>query len=331
MKIVSIIGTRPQYIKVKPISYRCNEMNIEHLIADTNQHYSHNVSKAIIEDLGIHIYKNLKVKNINEINFITNCINNIYSFLKIERPDFILVYGDTNSTFAASIVAYKMHIKLAHIESGLRCNNINIPEEVNRIFTDMVSNLNFCSTHEALDNVGNGIYSGDLEYELLNKIVKNIEYSGEAVLTLHRQENMLDHKLNIIFDLCSRINYPIIFPIHHRTDDFIKRLNLNIPNNIKIIEPCNYSGMTELLAKCKFIITDSGGIQKVAPFFGKKCLVTRKESEWKDVIKSGYSKLADFSNEDIQWLNDFKIKVNKNFYMRSEDPSKIIIKKILES
>ena len=146
MKIVSIIGTRPQYIKIKPFHDYCKKNNIEHKIIDTLQHYSDNVSKLLIKDLELKIDKQLEVENSSEISFLSDLTLKLEKALREESPDFVLVYGDTNSTFIAGLVAYKMKIPIGHIEANLRCGDVSVPEEVNRIFVDTVSTIRFCST-----------------------------------------------------------------------------------------------------------------------------------------------------------------------------------------
>lgn len=288
MKVLSIIGTRPQYIKVKPIFDEANKRKIEHIIVDTNQHYSHNVSQSIIESLGLQIDHNLNIENSNEIDFIKDCISELQILLKKHEPDYIFVYGDTNSTFCGSLVAYKLGIPLAHIESGLRCGDVSVPEEVNRIFSDTVSDFKFCSTTEACERVGDGIYIGDLEYELLNSLEFKLEKKDFAVMTIHRQENMSKERLTEIFEFCKSLNTDIKFYIHHRTKFALDKEEIVLPSNIIKLEPCNFIEMTESLSKCKYILTDSGGLQKTAPFFGKKALIFRKETEWSGTMDAGY-------------------------------------------
>jgi len=326
MKIMSIIGTRPQYIKVKPLyDYFKNKCN--HIIVDTLQHYSDSVSKNIISDLDLKIDYFLGSDNKNEIEFISEITRKIQKVIRKEQPDIILVFGDTNSTFCAALVAYKMNKKVCHVEAGLRCGDKNIPEEINRIFTDSVSDINFCSSISALSNIDNVVYCGDLEYELLNNISPTITYSDYGVMTIHRQSNCNLENLNNIMDYCREIDKKIIFPIHHRMASLIKQINL--PNNIDIIEPLPYNRMVELMAGCNFIFTDSGSIQKTSAFFGKRTLVFRNKTEWVETEKENFCKKIENMHEDISWvLESDKIR-HERLYLHPEFmPSEIIYNEI---
>ena len=330
MKILSIIGTRPQYIKIKPFYDYCNINNIDHKIIDTLQHYSKNVSKDIIDDLEIRISYSIDPVVTSEISFICDCMKKLEKIIKKENPDYVLVYGDTNSTFCASLVSYKMGIPVAHIEAGLRCGNNKIPEEINRIFSDTVSNLKFCPSRQSIKNLKEGVYSGDLEYELLNKINPKINYLDYGIMTIHRQSNVNIGRLEKILSFCEKIPRNIKFYVHHRTRPILE--NIQVPKNIVLKDPCNYSTMVSEMSSCAFIITDSGGIQKTAPFFGKKSLIVRDKIEWKETEKFGYVKKCTFSEKNIQWLLTNDLKRDKLFYMNgNKTPSEIIYNKIMDS
>jgi UDP-GlcNAc3NAcA epimerase len=325
--ILSVIGTRPQYIKIKPIHDYCKANNINHKIIDTKQHYSDNVSKLLIEDLRLNIDISLDVQSSNEIEFICNLTNELSNILRKESPNIVLVYGDTNSTFCAALSAYKLGIPVAHIEAGERCFSNLVPEEINRIFADSVSRFNFCSSKASARNI-NGIFCGDLEYNLLNNINPKITFENFGVMTIHRQSNCSSDRMNGLFKLCSNIPYDIKFFAHHRIRPFVGN---DVPRNVKILDSCVYSKMIDSMAQCKFIITDSGSIQKTSPFFGKNTLVMRAESEWKDTEIYGAAKLEENMAEDIAWLLSPPASRDKGFYLTGAGlPSEIIISKILE-
>ncbi len=286
MKIISIIGTRPQYIKIKSIYDYCLQKNINHKIIDTKQHYSDNVSRDLIKDLGLKIDFNLNLSHSSEIEFISSAILGLSDIIKAELPDIALVYGDTNSTFCAALSACKLGVPVVHIEAGERCFDNSVPEEINRIFADNVSKLKFCSSRSSMENI-NGIFCGDLEYNLLNNIDPKITFENFGVMTIHRQSNCTNDRVNEIFELCSGIPHDIKFFAHHRIKPFIES---NTPKNVEVLNPCIYSEMVNNLAKCKFVITDSGSLQKTSPFFGKKTLVMRNKSEWKDTERYGIAK-----------------------------------------
>ena len=331
MKIVSVIGTRPQYIKLKPIFDTFRKENVKHYILDTAQHYDDKVSKNIIDDLNLKIDHTLDLKNLNELDFISNGIIQIRDKLLEQSPDVVLVFGDTNTTLCASIVAHKIGIKLAHIEAGERGES-NAPEEINRLYADSTSKIHFCSSVTHLKNVANPILTGDLEYELLNQYDPDITYDDFAVLTVHRQENMSREKIEEIFDFLNNLNTKIIFPVHHRTKKVIRDNNLKVSNMIKMCEPLNYTDMVKHLAACKFVITDSGGVHKCSPFFGKKSLIMRSGKEWYETYEKGFSKKYTGSADDINWLNDCRIERDKTFYLVGRHmPSQIILETLREN
>lgn len=335
MKIISIIGTRPQYIKLKPIDSFCKQNNIDHVSLDTNQHYSESVSDNIKKDLDLIIDHNLYENNkgLPEIEFITNTIILLKKFLlkqKDKDHDLrCLIYGDTNSSFAAALVCYKMRIPFAHIEAGARCWDNKVPEEINRIFVDSASSKNFCTSKDSLKNIDNGILTGDLEYELLNDLNIEKHIADFSVMTLHRQSNMTRDRLEAIFSFCGKINNEIILPIHHRLKNEPALRKIDIPSNITFIDPLPFTEMARILSSCKNILSDSGGVLKTAPFFGKKILILREAFGWIEVAEEGYARVATFSNSDLEWLQENNVERNPDFYMFNGRPSEIIIHNIL--
>ncbi|MAG24591.1 hypothetical protein CMI47_03330 [Candidatus Pacearchaeota archaeon] len=329
MKILSIIGTRPQYIKIKPIFDFCKTNNIEHKIVDTRQHYSYNVSDALIKDLSLHIDYSLEIPNTNELEFIAECIKSLYALLVKISPDIVLVYGDTNSTFCAALASYKVGIPIAHIEAGERCFDMSVPEEVTRTFVDSISKFNFCSSLKAVKNIDNGIYCGDLEYELLNVLNPKISFQDFGVMTIHRKANSSPEQLNKILSFCNTIPYDIKLFAHHRVKPLLQE---EVPDNIIVYDSCSYTEMVKQLSDCKFIITDSGSIQKTSAFFGKRTLIMREKSEWKDTEIKNFAKLVSFSDKDISWLLPERTPRDKYFYLsdlHQNKPSSIIISSIL--
>jgi len=331
MKVVSVIGTRPQYIKFKPLYdtlLKCDRL--KHIVIDTKQHYSYDVSLKLINDLKIKINYSLDTKNLNEIDFITNCTTSLFKIISKIKPSLIVTLGDTNTTFCTSLVANKLNIPLAHVEAGER-SGTDKPEEINRQYCDSISKLHFCSAERHMSNVRNPIYTGDLEYELLNNINPVIEYQNFGFMTLHRQENMSIQKIKGYFDFISKLPNKIIFPIHHRTKMFIAANKIELPKNLDVCNSMSYTAAVKAMSKCKFIITDSGGIQKCSPFFGKKCLVLRSEGdEWLETYSSGYSQRVGELGDNHTWLvNNNRIKRNTYFYCKKEKlPSLIIMDEI---
>lgn len=331
MKIITIIGTRPQYIKLKPFYDYCKENNIDNYVIDTNQHYSANVSSDIVKDLKLEINCDLCISGEDEISFMANGLCSIHNKLKeiCDKDTTILVMGDTNSTLISSIVAKKMGLRLAHIEAGIRCHDRNRPEELNRIMVDQLSDIHFTSREKDKENVASPVHIGDLEYNFLNSIEYNyggVSYYGAILLTIHRQENMDVNNLSRILNFCRSLKSPILFPIHHRTANFIKTNDMSIPDNIKVINPVSYMDMISLMRGCKGIISDSGGVTKTAPFFGKKCIVPLSHPEWSEVVSEGYAT----NLLDKHWFDDYRIERNKDLYY-VKNSCEIIINKILEN
>lgn len=326
--IVSIIGTRPQYIKVKPIYDYCKENNIEHSIWDTNQHYDFYMSQNLITDLGIEIDYNLKIEGANELRFIEKLLCDLNnSELTIDSK--FLLYGDTNTAFAAAIALHKLEMPFGHIEAGARCGNKNVPEEINRMYVDSVAKWNFCASPNDLYNVNDGILAYDLEYELLNKLNPKIEHQDFAMLTIHRQENMYPQHIIEIFKFIKQLKIAVTLPVHHRLRKQTWFGGLDKPDNLEIIDPLPYTEMVNALAQCSFIISDSGSVPKIAPFFGKKCLILRNEIGWKEVIGYGYGRLCTYDKQDIEWVKT-PMKPDKYFYsMQGIPSSKIIINNLL--
>jgi len=330
MNIITVIGTRPQYIKLKPFHDYCKDNNIFNYIIDTNQHYSDNVSKNLVKELDLKIDCNLKVKYNDEISFISNSIISISNKLKeldFNRKDsIVIVVGDTNSTLVSALVAKKMGFKLAHIEAGIRCHNPDSPEEINRVTVDSIADIHFTSREKDGENVSNPFYVGDLEYSFLNSIIpvgEEVSYDGPILMTIHRQENMVKSRLVDLFEFCKKIKYPIIFPMHHRTKKYIEKNKIVMPYNIKEVEPVGFFELIGLLKICRGVITDSGGITKTVPFFGKKAIVPMNKWEWDEVFKLNYAT----NKLDLDWFDDCKMSRNLNLYY-VENSCELIINKI---
>ena len=330
MKLLIIIGTRPQYIKIKPFYDYIKNNNIDSVLVDTTQHYSFNVSSVFINEFNLEINYYLKTNNINSISFISDCIVKINEVIGGYNPDIIIVIGDTNSTLAGALVARKKGIKLAHLEAVIRCGDKNRPEEINRILTDELSDLHFTSRREDNKNVSNPFYVGDLEYTLLNWLEEQnyfgeISYEDFLLMTIHRDENTNVERLTGIFDFCGKLKDRIIFPIHHRTKKIVDDYNISIPDNIEVCSPMSYKEMTNLMSKCGGLISDSGGIIKTSPYFGKKCLIPLEITEWIEVIEKGYGGYG----QDINFFKEKKIKRDKDFYYVKNN-CKLIIDKLNE-
>ena len=317
MKIVTIIGARPQFIKASSLSREiAKHPNISEIIVHTGQHFDANMSEvfSIEMELPKPDY-NLAINSLGHGAMTGRMMEEIEKVLLKEKPDWLVVYGDTNSTLAGALAAKKLHIKIAHIEAGLRSYNIKMPEEVNRILTDRISEVLFCPTQQAIDNLENEGYKnldctivnvGDIMYESALFYSENSEKSlpnipGKFILaTMHRAENTDNvQKLRNIFTALDVIHnkFPVVLPLHPRTKKLLK--THNISTNIHLIEPMGYLEMIQLIKKSKAVITDSGGLQKESYFFKKQCFTLRDQTEWVELVTSGCNQLIDVLKDDI--------------------------------
>ena len=324
MKIASIVGARPQFIKCNPVSKELRKDHQEVLI-HTGQHYNYEMSKLFFEQLGIPKPDyNLGVGSGSHGEQTGKMLIEIEKILLKEKPDLVLVYGDTNSTLAGALAAVKLHIVIGHVEAGLRSFDKKMPEEINRVLTDHCSDLLFSPTRTGVINleregITKGVHlTGDVMYDaLLNNLkiaeksnildelnVKNEEF---YLTTVHRPENTDNIKnLSKILQVLSRINGKVIFPVHPRTMKFIKNNNLEkmIDENVIMIKPVGYLDFIWLEKNAKKILTDSGGIQKEAYMLKVPCITLRENTEWVETVKDGWNVLAGTNEEEI--LNSVK-------------------------
>jgi len=339
MKILTVVGTRPQFLKLAPLSKKFNEKNVSHIVVHTGQHYDKEMSDDLFKALNIKEPDYLLEKNgSTSIQSLGNMMNEIEKICLKEKPDKLIVFGDCDSTIAGAIVARKLKIYLIHIEAGMRSYNKDMPEEVNRLMTDHISDLLLCSTQDSVDklkqeNVKENVhYVGNLQLELLknvcdtyndksilseNKLIEN----SFALMTIHREYNTNEKMLKKIFLELKHLDTDIVFPIHPRTKNIIERKNIDIPKNLKLIKPVDYLNMTILERNCKFIITDSGGVQPEAWYLGKKCIIMRSETEWIEPLKNNNNILYDYKTPLNKFIEEFlKIEIDKInlFYNASE-------------
>lgn len=312
MKVVTIVGARPQFIKAAPV---CRELRKAHreVLVHTGQHYDDAMSAVFFRELDIpEPDYNLGVGSGTHGEQTGEMLKRIEAVLLTERPDWVLVYGDTNSTLAGALAAAKLHIPVAHVEAGLRSFNRNMPEEINRVLTDHVSTLLFCPTQTAVDNLARegiteGVHLvGDVMYEALlwaaeraraqSTILERLGLSekGYLLATVHRAENTDDPaRLQAILDAFRVIDEPIVFPVHPRTQARLSVLgfDLNVPH-LQLIPPVGYLDMVRLEQAARAILTDSGGIQKEAYWLGVPCITLRDETEWVETVTAGANVLV---------------------------------------
>ncbi|SHO81447.1 UDP-2,3-diacetamido-2,3-dideoxy-D-glucuronic acid 2-epimerase [hydrothermal vent metagenome] len=318
MKIVTILGARPQFIKAGSVSREiAKQKEIEEVIVHTGQHYDTNMSDIFFDEMQIpkpNYFLGVGGKSHGAMT--GQMIEKIEEVCLKENPDWVMVYGDTNSTLAGAIVASKLNIKLAHIEAGLRSFNMKMPEEVNRILTDRVSNILFCPTDTAVENLQNEGYdnldckvikSGDVMQDgalFYKKFATKPKYNikeSYILCTIHRAENTDNEKrLRDIFEALNKIakEKQVILPLHPRTKNIINKLNIDT-NNLTIIDPVGYLDMVWLIDNCSLVMSDSGGLQKEAYFFEKQCITLRDETEWIELIEIGVNILVGADKDKI--------------------------------
>lgn len=309
MKILTIVGARPQFIKAATISREIRKRSgINEIIVHTGQHFDHNMSEVFFDEMDIPIPDyNLAINSLSHGAMTGRMIEEIEKVLIKEKPDWLLVYGDTNSTLAGALAAKKLHIKVAHVEAGLRSFNMSMPEEVNRILTDRISDVLICPTTTAAQNLANEGFDhheceiltiGDVMYDAAlyyrtRKRQPNVDLDKDFVLaTIHRAENTNEpSRLKCIIESLNEINREnqVVVPLHPRTKKYIEQYELHI--EFTCIEPLGYLEMIYLLEDCSKVITDSGGLQKEAYFFGKPCLTLRDETEWVELVEAGVNVL----------------------------------------
>ncbi|MGG7058004.1 non-hydrolyzing UDP-N-acetylglucosamine 2-epimerase [Clostridium tertium] len=308
MKIITVVGARPQFIKAAPVSRELRKYFDEKLV-HTGQHYDDNMSKIFFEELGIPLPDyNLKIGSGSHGKMTGEMLAKLEEIYINEKPDCVLVYGDTNSTLAGALAASKLLIPVIHVEAGLRSYNKAMPEEQNRILTDNISKLLLVPTVDAEKNLKNegiteGVYNiGDVMYDavlMFKEISKSKEYllkdlnilpNKYILTTIHRAENTNDiNRLKNIIEALNESNEMVILPLHPRTKKFVSDYGLTFNENIKIIEPIGYLEMLMLESNAKKIVTDSGGVQKEAYFMGKPCITMRDETEWVETVEVGWN------------------------------------------
>jgi UDP-GlcNAc3NAcA epimerase len=344
MRIVTILGARPQFIKAAPVSQALRQTGVSEFLLHTGQHYDPEMSQVFFDELGlpkpdVNLGVGASAANPAQLAFTDQhtagqawqtgqMLIGIEAVLQAVRPDWALVYGDTNSTLAGALAAVKNHVPLAHIEAGLRSYNRQMPEEHNRVLTDHCADLLFCPTQRAAANlsvegVKQGVYvTGDVMYDavlqfgglaedrstILSEL--GLEQRKYALVTIHRAYNTDDEqRLSCLLQAISQLKLPVVFPVHPRTqkgiDDLTRSKEPGLGKtelaNVKFTAPLGYLEMLSIERNALRILTDSGGVQKEAYFFGVPCITLRRETEWVETIESGWNRVVDVDREQIVW------------------------------
>lgn len=310
MMICSVVGARPQFVKAAVVSRALAERGVRERLLHTGQHYDDDMSAVFFEELGIPVpERNLGIGSGSHAHQTAGMMSALEeAFLDLE-PDRVLVYGDTNSTMAAALVAAKMHIPVDHVEAGLRSFNRRMPEEINRIVTDRLSALCFCPTRTAAQHLAgegrtDGVHvTGDVMFDATHLFSETaalrrplISLSRHApgsfgLATVHRAENT-DHpaRLAAIFEAFGRLDMPIVLPLHPRTRQRLQ--DIDIPDNVDLLPPAPYLAMLTLVREAACVLTDSGGLQKEALWLGTRCITLRNETEWTETTERGWNQVV---------------------------------------
>ncbi len=349
MKIATIIGARPQFIKAAMVTKEIAKKNdIYEVIIHTGQHFDENMSRIFFDEMGIpEPNYNLDIKSLSHGAMTGKQLQEIEKVLVKEKPDRVLVYGDTNSTLAGSLAAAKLHITVAHVEAGLRSFNRKMPEEINRIIADHISDFLFVPTDTAEKNlisegidkekiikVGDVMYDAVLYYgqqaEQHSNILERIQLTPKKYLlaTIHRPENTdTSEKLNNIFSALSEAPLPVVIPVHPRTRKKLAEYKIPMNGQLNPIDPVGYLDMMMLEKHASKIVTDSGGIQKEAYFHGVPCITIRDETEWVELVEAGVNHIVGSDKKRISESldNESSFVFRKKLYGDGHSGEKIVL------
>lgn len=323
MKILTVVGARPQFIKAAPVSKVLRSIGYHEFLVHTGQHYDHAMSQIFFDELGIpQPDVNLGVGSGTHGRQTGEMLVRLEEVIMVQKPDWVLVYGDTNSTLAGALAAVKLRIPIAHVESGLRSFNREMPEEHNRILTDHSADLLFCPTHTAMDNlaregitqgvhlIGDTMYDAVLQFgELARQRSRVIELLGLApknylLATVHRPYNTdnLENLRSIVSALLESGEI-VVFPVHPRTQKWLVEAGVTEmikgAPQVRMIEPVGYLDMLMLEQNARIILTDSGGMQKEAYFFAVPCITLRPETEWVETVETGWNVIVGADRDKI--------------------------------
>ena len=348
MKIAMIVGARPQFIKLAPLSKELRKNNFDEIVIHTGQHYNYEMSELFFKNLNIPKPDyNLGIGSGLHGEQTGKMLIEIEKVLQKEKPDLVIVFGDTNSTLAGALAAAKLKLPLAHVEAGLRCFDKKVPEEINRILTDHCSNYLFCPTETAVENLKNeginkGIWLvGDIMVDSLKQNLKiaekkpiileklNLKPKDYFLATLHRAKNTDNYERlkNIVDAFCEIEN--LVFPCHPRTEKYLKQSGLwdKLMDKIKVIKPVGYLDMLMLEKNAKKILTDSGGVQKEAYIFKVPCITLREKTEWVETIENKWNVLVGANKSNIiNTIEEFNpsLKTHKERFGDAETSKRIV-------
>ena len=309
MKVVSVIGARPQFVKAAAVS-RVLRLQHEEVLVHTGQHYDYQMSGVFFEGLELpHPDVNLGAGSGSHAAQTAAMLVGLEQRIDAERPDWVVIYGDTNSTLAAALAAAKLCVPIAHVEAGLRSFNRRMPEEINRVLADHASDLLLCPSQQAITNLttegvsGNVHLVGDVMLDVLRWAEPRAEALAPATLgrlglapkgyllaTVHRAENTSDREsLLRIMGALNALDEPVVFPVHPRTRRILDELDVRLKPHVALIDPLGYLEMIALVSHARLVLTDSGGLQKEAYWVGVPCVTMREQTEWTETVEAGWN------------------------------------------
>jgi UDP-N-acetylglucosamine 2-epimerase len=310
VKVLSVVGNRPQFVKSGPVSLALAG-RAEEVVIHTGQHYDRALSEVFFEELGLATpaYR-LDAGSGTHAEQMARMLPGIESAVREEAPDWVLVYGDTNSTLAGALAAAKLLVRVAHVEAGLRSFDRTMPEELNRIVVDRVADLLLCPTAVAVANleaealtagvhlVGDVMLDANLRLAPIARSrsraleAAGVEPRGYLLLTLHRPGNTTGGSLERIASALARLKEPVVFPAHPRTAAALREHGVELPPNVRPQPPAGYLDFAALASQARIVLTDSGGVQKEAYWYGVPCVTLRTTTEWVETVEAGWNQLA---------------------------------------
>ena len=310
MQILSVVGNRPQFIKSAPLSLALRNRT-EEIVLHTGQHYDHELSQVFFEELGLEPPKHrLEAGSGSHAEQTARMLPGIEAAVVAEKPDLVLVYGDTNSTLAGALAASKLRVRVAHVEAGLRSFDRTMPEELNRVLVDRVSTLLFAPSDTAVANlkdegITEGVYEvGDVMLDANLRLapiarkrsealeLAGVEAGAYALVTVHREANTKEPALGRIVEALNALEEPVVFPLHPRTAAAIESQGLRLAGHVHPRPPAGYLDFAALASQARVILTDSGGVQKEAYWYQVPCTTLRENTEWVETVEAGWNRLV---------------------------------------
>jgi UDP-N-acetylglucosamine 2-epimerase len=311
VRILSVVGNRPQFVKSAPLSLALRERGVEEIVLHTGQHYDPELSAVFFEELELAPPQHrLETGSGTHGEQTGRMLPEIEAAVLAEKPDAVLVFGDTNSTLAGALAAGKLLVAVAHVEAGLRSFDRSMPEELNRVLVDRMSRMLFCPTEVAVGNLAaegitDGVHLvGDVMYDANLRLApiarersdalarSKVEPGGYLVLTLHREANVAPEPLARLAEALAELDEPVVFPAHPRTSTALAAAGISLPPSVRVLPPAGYLDFAALASQARVVLTDSGGVQKEAYWYGVPCVTLRTTTEWVETVEAGWNRLV---------------------------------------